>query len=130
MQSGVPAGAAPEVRRLAELGATGVAGAVEGDVRRAGPGRVDTRDRRAVLAQQLTVDRDAQSAEAEAGVERLARREVVGTPRPVVERPDPLGRLVELGVLARRRILVVARERGDEVARRHPQRALHLFHAL
>src|SRR3954451_11342929 len=107
MQGGVPAGAAPAGRRPPEPGATGVAGAVEGDVRRAGAGRVDARDRRAVLAQQLTIDGNAQSAEAEAGVERLARREVVGAPRPVVEGSHPLGGLVELGVIARRRVLVV-----------------------
>jgi hypothetical protein len=91
----VPAGGAAEEGALPELGAGGVALAVLRDVRRAGACRVEAGDDRAVLAEHLAVSRGAQPAEGEAGVERLAEGEVVGTPRTDVLRLDERRLLVK-----------------------------------
>src|SRR3954451_13596597 len=103
-------GPATEERALAELGARAVARAVLGDVGGAGAGGVQATDDRSVDPLDLAVDGGAQPAEGEAGVEGLAQGEVVGAPRTLVLRRQPVGVLVEVGVLAAGRVLVVAVE--------------------
>ena len=116
--SRVPTRPAPEERPLAELGAGAVAGAVLGDVRGTRAGGVQATDHGAVGPLHLAVDGRSQAAEGEAGVQRLPEGEVVGAPRTGVLRRQPVGVLVEVGVLAAGGVLVVAVEGGDERAGR------------
>src|SRR4051794_25633903 len=96
----VPSGSAPEERPLTELGARAVSGAVLGKVGGARAGGVEPGHDRTVGALPLPVDGGPQPAEGEAGVQRLAQGQVVGAPRPVVLRGQPVGVLVEVRVLA------------------------------
>ena len=96
---GVATGPPAEVRRLAELGPAGVAGTVERDVGRSRPHGVHPGDGGAVVAQDLTVDRDPQPTHREAGVEGLPGSQVVGPPGALGERHQPLLGLVERRVV-------------------------------
>src|SRR4051812_34917680 len=78
---GTPPGAPAEVGTLGELRPRGIALAVLGDVHRTGAGGEETVDHRAVLTLHLAVQADPQPAHGEAGIHRLAQRQVVGAPR-------------------------------------------------
>src|SRR5689334_6207643 len=97
-RGGVPPGPTAEVGTFRQLRAGGVRSSRLGDVRGAGAGGVQAVDHRAVLALDLAVDGAAHATEGEAGVQGLAEGEVVGAPRSVVLRRDPVRVLVELRV--------------------------------
>ncbi len=75
--------------------------------------------------QHLAVDRHRQSAHGEAGVHGDAERQVERRPWSVVLCGNVVRLLVEIGILTTRRVLVVAVERGGQVAIGNPQCRFH-----
>mgnify|MGYP006189616315 CR=1 FL=1 len=78
----------------------------------------------------LAVDRRRKAAHGESGVHRLAQRQVVGAPRSLVLRLEPLGGLVEVGVLAVGGVLVVVAEGLLQRPGRQVETRLHLGDGL
>src|SRR3546814_7989829 len=99
LRRGVPPRTPTEVRPLPELGPGRIALGVLGDVRGARAGCVEAVDRGPVGPADAPVDVGDQAAHRETGIERLAQGQVIGAPRALVLRGEPLRLLVEVGVL-------------------------------
>ncbi|EUA27586.1 succinate dehydrogenase domain protein [Mycobacterium intracellulare] len=118
-------GAAPEERTLTQLCPAGVTLAVLGEVGRAGAGGIQAGHHGAVVPLHLTVDGHREAADREARVHRAAERQIEHRPRPIVLRRKEFRLLVEIGILTGGGELVVAVQRGREVAGRDAKRGFH-----